>query len=117
MRAHPTVDTPPIRAGLSARFRCACGRARRAGLRCQRYAQTGTARRFAARWGYDRERWRARWGYGRGASRRAGVTVASAGAHAGVTGAALRGALVARFVLQLLRTIGVSLDSLCARRC
>lgn len=55
--------------------------------------------------------------YGACASRRAGVTVASAGAHAGVTGATLRGALVARFVLQLLRTIGVSLDSLCARRC
>lgn len=38
---------------------CGCGRARRArlrglrGLRCQRCAQTGTARRCAARWGYE----------------------------------------------------------------
>lgn len=54
------------------------------------------ARRFAARWSYGRECCRARWGYGRDASRRAGV---------------------ACFVLQLLRAIGVNLDSLRARRC
>lgn len=77
------------RRGASRRAGATSARARRRALEVRRV-------RFAARWGYGRERWRARWGYGRDASRRAGV---------------------ACFVLQLLRAIGVNLDSLRARRC
>ena len=55
--------------------------------------------------------------YGACASRRAGATVASAGAHAGDGACASRRAEVASFALQLYQPIGVSLDSLRARRC